>query len=279
MSKFIGLLHCFSKNNLIECLIDKLKCKVSDKFSYPVVPKIATIDETIDILINEKKSICRFGDGELNLINGKSIPFQTFDNKLQARLIEVLSSTDNQVLIGIPAIAFYSVSNVSDMNKSFWQKKGKRFRKVLLPYIDINRQYYPAEVTLAYSYYKNYNMETYFAKFRRIWNNKDIVIITGETVFNKITCNIFDNACSIEYIYGSGSDAYAEYDKLLAKALCIDKNKLIIAILGPTAKPLCYDLAIRGYQALDLGHIAKSYDFYRKNLNPNDNNAKFFCPD
>ena len=266
-------------DSYIDSLMNELKYEIADEVKSLAVPKIMTEDETLDVLINEKKSICRFGDGELNIINGKGIPFQTFNPKLQERLIEILSSKNDQIMIGLPKIAFYSKSNITPENKNFWRKKGDRFRGAVLPHVDMDRQYYPTEVTLAYSYYINYDMEGYFNKFRKIWENRDVVIITGQTVFNKIDNSIFDNAKSVEFMYGPSMNAFDEYEDILNKALTIDKNKIVIAILGPTAKPLCYDLALKGYQALDLGHIAKSYDLYKKNIGTNDKGVNFYRPD
>lgn len=279
LKKFIKRLRYLSTEEFIDNIVDNLKYEIIDEIKSLPVPKIMSVDETLDILVNEKKSICRFGDGELNLISGENIPFKSFDTQLQQRLIEVLSSANEQIMIGIPRVLFQSKQNITAENINFWRKKGKRFRSVVLPYLDMNRQFYSAEVTLAYSYYVNYDIKTYFAKFRQLWHERDIVIITGKTVFNNITYNIFDNAASVEYIYAPSRNAFAEYEKILQQALNQSKHKIIIAILGPTAKPLCYDLALHGYQALDLGHIAKSYDFYRKNLQPNDKNANFFSPD
>ncbi|MBE6453856.1 MAG: DUF1792 domain-containing protein [Alphaproteobacteria bacterium] len=263
----------------IDSLMNELKYEMADEIKSLAIPKIMTEDETLDVLINERKSICRFGDGELNIINGKDIPFQTFNPKLQKRLIEVLSSKDNKIMVGLPRIAFYSKQNITPENKNFWRKKGNRFRSAILPYIDMRWQYYPSEVSLAYSYYINYDIEGYFNKFRKIWKNREVVVITGQTVFNKITHNIFDNAKSVEFMYAPGMNAFDEYDDILNKALTIDKNKIVIAILGPTAKPLCYDLALKGYQALVLGHIAKSYDLYKKNIKTNDKGVNFYRPD
>ncbi len=266
-------------DNYIENFIKEIRYEIADEVRNLPVPKIMSVDETLDVLVNEKKSICRFGDGELSIVNGKGIPFQIFDEKLQKRLIEILQSSNDEVLIGLPRIAFYSKENTTDENKVFWRKKGEHFRNITLPWVDMNKQYYPTEVTLAYSYYINYDMEKYFAKFRKIWEGRDVVIITGKTVFDKITHNIFDNARSVEYIYGPSMNAFSEYDDILNKALEIDKNKIVISILGPTAKPLSYDLALKGYQALDLGHIAKSYDLYIKGISTNAKNVNFYRPD
>ena len=266
-------------NNYIESFINEIKYEIADDVKNLPVPNIMTVDETLDILVNEKKSICRFGDGELGIINGEGIPFQSFDAKLQKRLMDILSSDNDNVMIGLPRIAFYSMKNITEENKRFWRKKGEYFRGIVLSYIDMNKQYCPTEVTLAYSYYADYDMKKYFDKFRKIWDGKDVVIITGKTVFDKITHNIFDNAKSVEYIYGPSKDAFSQYDDILDKALTIDKNKIVISILGPTAKPLSYDLALEGYQALDLGHIAKSYDLYIKGIKTNDKNVNFYRPD
>lgn len=41
------------------------------------------------------------------------------------------------------------------------------------------------------------------------------------------------------------------------------KDRLIIIVLGPTAKLLAYDLNKLGYRALDLGHMAKAYEWLK----------------
>lgn len=75
-------------------------------------------------------------------------------------------------------------------------------------------------------------------------------------------------------------NAFAVYNELLEKLKKYDKDKLIILILGQTATVLAYDLANLGYRALDLGHIAKDYDYFIKNIERNQINAvKFFSAD
>lgn len=38
----------------------------------------------------------------------------------------------------------------------------------------------------------------------------------------------------------------------------------MIVVLGPTATVLAYDLAKAGYQALDIGHLGKAYDWLKR---------------
>ena len=50
--------------------------------------------------------------------------------------------------------------------------------------------------------------------------------------------------------------------KLLNK---IDKKKLILLALGPTATVLAYDLYKLGYQIVDVGHIDIEYEWFLRN--------------
>lgn len=43
-----------------------------------------------------------------------------------------------------------------------------------------------------------------------------------------------------------------------------NQEKLVLLALGPTATVLAYDLAILGYQAVDIGHIDIEYEWYQK---------------
>ena len=44
-------------------------------------------------------------------------------------------------------------------------------------------------------------------------------------------------------------------------------NKLILLMLGPTAKLRASDLAYEGYWAIDIGHIDSEYEWYKMGVN------------
>ena len=52
-------------------------------------------------------------------------------------------------------------------------------------------------------------------------------------------------------------------ERIFAEARQLPKDRLIIIVLGPTAKLLAYDLNKLGYRALDLGHMAKAYEWLK----------------
>jgi glycosyltransferase family protein len=265
----------------INDIMDNLKYELIDELNNTRVPKIMTVDETIDMLIKTNKSMARFGDGELNLMLGESIPMQKASPQLSNRLTEVFNSTDNGFCVAIVYALYHSKYNLTDINKHFWRYHGVKFRRAMEAFIDYDKLYGAAEMTLAYSYFKNYNYQAYFDKICQIWDKKDIVIVCGKTVFDKIETNIFDNAASIEYVYTPSIDAFEQYDSILHECLQKNVSKPFILICGPTAKVLAYDLMKNNRRALDLGHIAKQYDWFKKNKRTDKmvDVADFFSPD
>lgn len=244
-------------------------------------PVIKDFNETIDELINTNKSCVRLGDGELQLILGQSIPFQRHTKKIQEHLYQALINEEKNILTCIPRVAYYPESNMCDITFNFWKNFGFQWRNLMNSALNFNKTFGCAEFTLATSVFKKIDIKSYFCRMQQIWNNKDITIICGETVFSKAKYNIFDNAKTIEYQYTPASNAYDEYEKILEQAKKIDKGRMIIIICGPTATVLAYDLACSGYRALDLGHVVKSYDWYcsRKNIDSMASAVDFFGVD
>ena len=54
---------------------------------------VMSIEETIEYVIHNKCSISRFGDGELNIVSGKGIGFQSQSDKLTLALKAILHET------------------------------------------------------------------------------------------------------------------------------------------------------------------------------------------
>ena len=55
------------------------------------------------------------------------------------------------------------------------------------------------------------------------------------------------------------------YNKILNESLKLDKNKLILLALGPTATVLAFYLYKEGYHVVDVGHIDIEYEWYLRN--------------
>ena len=219
------------------------------------------LDETVDMLLYEKMSLARFGNDEFGLIEGKDSRFQKFSPRIQKRLREVLSSSDPKIGIGIPLLLY------TKDNREYWEKRAPRWQKL----ISNKRTYFPAEMST-----RDIQSEYFFNRMREVWDDRNVLLIHGKGILDDIKYDIFDNAKQVKHQIAPNKHAFEKYDAILEEALKADKDDLIIIILGATATVLAYDLSKHGYQALDLGHIAKNYDWYKKGIYTERNNDTYF---
>lgn len=253
-----GLLE---KNELYRIKIDNLPYEIADGVKKDMywIPEIMTVEETIDAIVNEHKSICRFGDGEIGIIyNIQRWKFQGCDFKLSERLREVILSNDENIMIGIND--FYgNLSHRSEEDRD-------PIRRYIIPEVreqhyallQRNRVYANARMS------RNWTMEMALNQ-KRIWEGKECVFIEGDKTRMGVGNDLFDNAMSIERILCPSENAFDRYEEIFAEAVKMPRNKLFLIALGPTASVLAYDLAKAGYQAIDLGHADLSYEWLKKN--------------
>ena len=102
LSRFIKNLKFLMKYNL-NAEHDKLKLdilkSVEDIYYYEVLDKekekhrymldVLNYDKTIDLLLNQPKSFCRFGDGEIEIMMGNNIPFQKYNEELKNIMLKI----------------------------------------------------------------------------------------------------------------------------------------------------------------------------------------------
>ena len=224
-------------------------------------------EETLDEIINNNKSISRFGDGELNLIFGFKIRFQKYDKILSKRLCDILQTNEKDFLIGMPdQLNFENIDKYTDGSKKFWAKWIKKNIFKLILKLNEKKTYYSSYITRFYILYKDKSkVYKYVEKLKKIWNKKDIVIIEGQQSRLGVNNSLFDNVKSIKRILCPSKNAFNIYDKILNLALKIEKNKLILLALGPTATVLAYDLYKAGYQVIDIGHVDIEYEWFIRN--------------
>lgn len=289
-SRFIRNIKFLINNNLVDefvnkrdlnSYLDNLYYELSDKKFSVKKPFIINPYDTINEIIEKKISISRFGDGEFELIFKRSIPFQNFDIELQKRLRRIIQSKNINIGICIPYFYWNEIFNYNNRVKNFIRKDFAPFRKEYESVIDFEKKYLATEFTqINMALGDNVDLDTYYSNVRRIWENKKVVLVHGENIFNEIRFNIFENAKSTQHVVAPSLNAFEKYDQILSEILPFEKDCLIILVLGPTATVLAYDLSELGYQALDFGHIAKDYDFYkRKILKTEENLNKFLLPD
>lgn len=224
---------------------------------------ILTTEETLALLEREKISFLRYGDGEIAIMQGHSIPFQEYDEKLAKRLKKLLKTNVEGLKVGIPYYYTHPLKNLNDFTAGFAKSLSAQ-RKFLCKNCDPEMTYVDTCITQVYQTYEKYDFKNYYKRMQGLLKGKDITIICGEGVLDRLEHKAFDVCRSVEFITAASMNAYADYDNLLKEALKTSKKRLVCIVLGPTAKVLAYDLHKKGYQAWDMGHYFKDYDAYMK---------------
>ena len=103
-----------------------------------IIPQVASIDETIRKIIDDRCSVSRFGDGEVLLTSpDKEIRFQKGDPLLAKRLTEVLQSHAaglcRLLRIGLEALMFWSTTRAMDTVWPWRKARTRRLRSYTAP--------------------------------------------------------------------------------------------------------------------------------------------------
>lgn len=228
-------------------------------------PRVLSVEETIDKILSGGFSISRFGDGEMLLIDNKAIGFQKADERLSTRLAEILNSKETFHLVCISDV-FNGLEKYTRRAKRFWRTHFYLYGWVWDEYLQNDKTYGNTFVSRPYMDFKDKSVSGgWFKQLKEIWSGRDIVIIEGEKSRLGIGNDFFDNAKSISRILCPAQNAFDKYDEIYKAASEIDKCKLILIALGPTATVLSYDLYKLGFQAIDIGHVDIEYEWFKMN--------------
>jgi len=224
-------------------------------------------------------SFVRIGKGEIGLMRGETLPEQRYDRQLARRLKEILQNGEKGLLVGIPYYYIYPQRNLLPSVAVHAQSIAPQ-RRFLLKYSLKARHYIDSGITQAYHIYDEYDFDRHFSMAEKLLKNRNVVVICGEGVWDRLQYNLLNVCNSVEYQYAPGTEAFAQYDQILKRAQTINKEYLILVALGPTAKPLVYDLYKGGYQVWDIGHLLKDFDCYkRKKARTAAEIIQFYMPD
>lgn len=246
------------------------------------VDNFMSSEDTIDYIIDHKCSISRYGDGEFQMIehglNGGDEAhfgvdtFQTFNKSLSTRLNEVLNNPINDLLVCLPYPMIDS-KVYRGYERIFWEREWLWKNKLIQEALERHSVLGDSTFTRFYMHRTDIdNYPAYIQKLKRIWDNVPIVIVEGNKSRLGVGNDLFSNASDIKRIICPAVNAYAVYDQILSKIKDQGpKDCIYLLALGHTATVLAADLAVEGYQALDLGHIDIEYEWFRMG-------AKEKCP-
>lgn len=230
-------------------------------------PKILRGEAAIKAIISEGKSLARFGDGEFSVMAGRvrhSFQTQT-DERLKERLIEVLQSQEENLLVGI-------ADNYGSLEKYTSQAKREircylnpQVRREHMELLSPDRTYYDAYVTRPYVMYADNQTDApgkRFEQLKKIWENRRCVFVEGCYTRLGVGNDLFANAAEIQRILGPAKNAFSKYQEIFDYCRKQPKDTLFLLALGPAATVLAYDLCRVGYQAVDIGHADLEYEWF-----------------
>ena len=225
-------------------------------------------EESIELILTQRASMCRYGDGEFSLMQGVNLKFQKYSLELERELKSIINSREKDIVVCIPDV-FRELDQYITRAEKYWAKYLHTNRYNIYKLIDRKKEYWDTQITRFYVDYKDKSMmDEKVKKLRAIWKEQDILIVEGEKSRLGMGNDLFDNVSSIERIVCPAINAYEKIDKIENGVMKNTKQreKLILIALGPTATVLAYRLARRGYWALDIGHIDIEYEWYLKGV-------------
>ena len=224
---------------------------------------VLSIDQSLDYLLEKGASVVRFGDGEMDLIAGRGIPYQEYDPELSARLREMMAMESNERLMICLSDVFTGLERYSIDAQNFWKA---HLQHHLADYLEICRAPWYGSTFISRPYIDLEDKTPsagYFAKLKQLWQDKDLLIVEGLTSRSGVGNDLFDGARSIKRIICPSRNAYSKLEAIKQAVREHADNRLILTMLGPTAKVLVYDLVQEGYRALDIGHIDSEYEWFQ----------------
>lgn len=256
----------FTKKVLIDAL--HLANRVDIENHQPLAPRfnihVKNIEQTLNYIQNYQTSVARFGDGEIDLIFGHSIPYQEYDERLSQRLRALLFTQSNEKLLICLSDVFSNLEQYNDYAQSFWKAN---FAKYASFYLELGRKVSWFGSTFISRPYMDLQDKTLanksFVQLKSLWQDKDILIVEGEFSRSGVGNDLFEQAKSIKRIIAPAKNAFSRYEEILDSIQKNVANRLVFLMLGPTAKLLVEDLSYLGIQAIDLGHIDSEYEWFK----------------
>lgn len=254
----------YSSEHPERMLADLQKLITKDMLEKPLdIIQVKGIDETLDYIIEHNSSLVRFGDGEVNLMWGLPIPYQNHDLELANQLKHIVGLESDEKLVVCLPDAFDDRFVFTWWATPFWKEhmnvymdfykelcKGSWYGSTFIsrPYID---------------YEDKSKAKGQFEKLKSIWENRDILIVEGITSRSGVGNDLFDKVKSVKRIICPSHNAYSVVDNIQEEIMKHAEGRLILCMLGLTAKVLAYHLSRKGYQVLDIGHIDSEYEWMK----------------
>lgn len=215
--------------------------------------------ETLEELVNTGKSLARFSDGEIEILNGGGIYppdsdwCQKWSPELGRDLAASLSCTDSRLLVAVDPPSTFLAQKNSVHHIRFEYEMWIDMRRLLWKYLSHGISYGHSHLFI-----KANCPDVKWGMIRSYLADKDVIVVGGNTCKLK---HLKLGRCA-RFIECGTKNAY-ERKESIKKSICelIEREKLnkkftiVLASLGPTACVLAHQLLDENIHVWDSGHI------------------------
>ena len=254
-------------------------------YEFGQVPKnykqltILSPEDTFELIKNHPKSFVRTGDGEVKLMKGMDQPFQKYEKEIADRLTDMLEHPREDLYVGINRN--YFISLLEKGNPEFYRRWAYEYRTFYREHCAADGTYIDSTFTSLNGETSREKQEIWYEKWKDLFAGRDIVVVCGEGILDKLEHDIFERAKSKRLIQGPRISAWDKHDELIHEITAtVRKDQVLVFILGMAGKAMIPELTDMGYLCWDVGHLAKYYNAYMTNMEwTQENTAKFYAPD
>jgi len=223
-----------------------------------IYPQVIGEFETLDAVLSGK-SLARFGDGELKLMDGKGYLREPGSAQLARELLDILQRPAANCLVGIPTM------DPRGPKYENWLRHRDRFAKLIVSGIEsqvsgfseTNGRRETPDTRLFYSAFITrpdsapwINMVEFARQMEKLWKGKRAAVLCERE--NSILKAVRLSAHRLKHIACPHREAYAGIDEL-ERAIVKARPDIALLSCGPTATCLANRLAARGVHAVDIG--------------------------
>lgn len=232
--------------------------------SFKYVSKYLNVDqltpkETLADIVNNNRSIIRFGDGEFGLLSGAGIfpPdsdwSQRYSLALKKTIERQLQLTDPRILIALPPMQHLRYQTGDHPSLDVIPSMHTEARMYLWRYLQVGHRYGDWSVFMP-----QHNKEIDWKLISSYLNGKTVVIVTGGTEKLKyvtIGVKTLFVECGKYDAYERKDDIIARLNELVQIHALKHESTLFWVSLGCTAGVIVEHLVSNGFVAWDTGHI------------------------